>query len=111
MSAPQQQQPTVAAKPPKKKRRVFTWVIVGINLIFLIWMIAGVSAATSTPMNCGTMDQRTCEAAQGIGTTIGAGLVIMLWVAVDVILGILWLVTRKREPQVVYVQQAPPTTV
>jgi hypothetical protein len=52
------------------------------------------------------LSQQSCDAAKAIGGGIGALLIVFLWVAADVILGIIWLVTRKREPQVVYVQQA-----
>ena len=117
MSDPQQpsqgwqppQQPYQAGPPPpppKKKVRVFTWVILGINVLFLIWLIAGINSVSSS--SCDDLDQQTCDAAKTVGGGIGALLIIFLWVAVDVILGIIWLVTRKKEPTVVYVQQAPP---
>lgn len=103
-------EPNIPQKP-KKRRRIFAWVIVGINLIFLIWLITGlVGAAQQTATQCANQQDmaRLCHDASNAGTAIGAALIIGLWVALDIILGILWLVTRKREPQIVYVQQAPP---
>ncbi|WP_218914777.1 hypothetical protein [Acidimicrobium ferrooxidans] len=44
--------------------------------------------------HCGTLTTQTCQAAADVGTTIGAGIVIALWVAVDVILGVTFLVLR-----------------
>ncbi|WP_276606859.1 hypothetical protein [Nakamurella flava] len=35
-------------------------------------------------------------------------MILFLWVAVDVILGVIWLVTRKKEPAVIYLQAPPP---
>lgn len=76
------------------KRRPFTWVIVAINVLFLIWVIVGVGAA-SDPTDCGGLSQESCNAAAAAGTAIGVGIVVVLWAFVDVILGIVWLVTRK----------------
>ncbi len=106
MSSPQQlpaygQQPPMVQK--KRKTRVFTWIILAINAIFLIWIIAGVSSVSSGKCDA-TMTVAACNSAKAIGGGIGALLIIFLWVAADVILGILWLVTRKKEPSVVYVQ-------
>ncbi|TWF94984.1 hypothetical protein FHU35_13705 [Saccharopolyspora dendranthemae] len=65
--------------------RIFTWVILAINAIFLIWIIEGISTRTNPT-----------DAAANVGTAIGAGLVIGLWVASDVILGVLWLITKPK---------------
>jgi hypothetical protein len=89
------QQPPQAQKP-RKKRRVFMWVILAINALFLWWIIAGVS---SNADNCaGEVGQalEDCQAATGIGTGIGVIFIIFLWAMVDVILGVLYIVTRKR---------------
>jgi hypothetical protein len=87
---------------PKRKIRVFTWFILLVNLIFAAWLIfgiAGVAGGKCSP----ELSQSACDGAKALGGGIGALLIIFLWVAADVILGIIWLVTRKREPQVVYV--------
>lgn len=65
--------------------RIFTWVILAVNAIFLIWIIEAI-ATRPDPTNT----------AANVGTAIGAGLVIVLWAAADVILGILWLITKPR---------------
>ncbi|SFS65271.1 hypothetical protein [Saccharopolyspora flava] len=65
--------------------RVFTWVILVINAIFLVWVIGGIASRPNPD-----------DPAANVGTAIGVGLVIGLWVAADVILGILWLVTKPR---------------
>lgn len=107
MTSPQP--PVYAQQPPtpkKRKTRVFTWIILAVNVIFLIWIIAGVSSVSGGKCDA-TMSVDACNSAKAIGGGIGALLVIFLWVAADVILGILWLVTRKKESTVIYVQQAP----
>lgn len=93
--------------PPKPKHRKFTWVILIINLLFLIWIITGVASGSGNASHCGTLSQQVCNDASHVGTAIGAVLILVFWAIVDVILGILWLVTRKREPTVIYVQQPP----
>ena len=100
-------QPTYVQQPQpvKKKVRVFTWIILAINALFLIWLVSGiVSVSNST---CDNLSQQSCDSAKAVGGGIGAILIIFLWVAVDVILGIIWLVTRKKESTIVYLQQPP----
>lgn len=86
---------------------MFTWVILAVNVLFLIWIIVGVASGSGNATNCGALSQQTCNDAGHAGTAIGVALIIVFWAVVDVILGVLWLVTRKREPTVVYVQQPP----
>lgn len=74
--------------------RKMTWVVLLFNLIMLIWVIAGSASGSGQPKDCGTLSAQTCNSAQNAGTAIGVGLLIGLWVAGDVILGIIWLVTR-----------------
>lgn len=81
---------------PMPKWRPFTWVIVVINVLFLVWIIAGVAGTSDS---CGGMsgeELEVCEAATAIGASIGVGIIMFLWVLADVILGILWLVTRPK---------------
>lgn len=87
-----------AAPPATAKRgmRKFSWVIIIVNVIFLAWVIAGIASA-GHGTNCGTLDQETCDAAQGIGATIGVGIIFLLWAFVDFILLVLWLITRPRQ--------------
>lgn len=78
------------------KWRVFTWVILVINLLFLFWVI---SAGGSAANNCNGMTGQAlnnCQAGTAVGATIGIGIIVVVWALVDVILGVLWLVTRPR---------------
>jgi predicted RNA-binding Zn-ribbon protein involved in translation (DUF1610 family) len=79
--------------------RVFTYVILVINLCFLVWVIAGAAGANGHASDCGSLDQQTCDSARDVGTSIGVGLVFVFWAVVDVILGIIWLVTRSTKRQ------------
>jgi hypothetical protein len=77
--------------------RIMTYVVLLFNLIMLIWVIAGAASGSGQPSDCGTLDAQTCNDAQNVGTAIGVGLLIGLWVAGDIILGILWLVTNRKK--------------
>jgi hypothetical protein len=78
------------------KWRPFTWVIVIINVLFLVWIVAGVAGlADECADEVGDL-QEACEAGTAVGATIGVGIIIGLWAFVDVILGVLWLVTKPK---------------
>jgi hypothetical protein len=99
---------TPAPAPPRRKRRVFMWVFLALQAIFLTWLIVGLVTIQTGPshadlvsgcyhhawyplfksqQDCVTYYGGTLNQAGQVGKTIGAGLVIGLWVAVDVILG------------------------
>ena len=76
---------------------MFLWVFLAVQILFLVWVIWGASTASGTPEACRGRtgdDLRLCNDASDVGTTIGVGLVIALWAAVDVILGFTYLVYR-----------------
>ncbi|MFC8096892.1 hypothetical protein [Streptomyces sp. NPDC057301] len=65
--------------------------------MFLIWVIAGAASGSGTPEECQGLtgdSLKSCEDAGDIGTTIGVGLVIAFWAAIDVILGVTYAVYR-----------------
>ena len=80
----------------RKKRCIFPWIFLAIQIFFIIWLVTGISGAND---NCvGEVGQalETCQAGTAVGAGIGAFLIIGLWVAVDVILGIGYLIFRRR---------------
>ncbi|MFG2127615.1 hypothetical protein ACGFNV_07420 [Streptomyces sp. NPDC048751] len=82
---------------PKKRRRVFLWLFLAVQIAFLIWVITGAASGSGTPEDCRGLtgdDLKLCEDAGDVGTTIGVGLIIGLWAAVDVILGFTYVVYR-----------------
>ncbi|MFJ7102483.1 MULTISPECIES: hypothetical protein [Streptomyces] len=83
--------------PPRKKHRVFLWIFLAIQVVFLIWVIWGIAQGGGTPEQCRGRtgdDLDLCDSASDAGTAIGVGLVIALWAAVDVILGITYGIYR-----------------
>ncbi|WP_141583284.1 hypothetical protein [Actinomadura sp. WMMA1423] len=75
--------PEPDAPPARRRHRVFPWIFLAVQIGFLIWVILGAMANDCS-------GDEACEA----GTTIGVGLIIALWVAADVILGITYMVFR-----------------
>lgn len=101
--------PVIAPKP--KKKRVFMWTFLAIQVIFLIWVITGIASGHGTGSSAHQQALQYCagDGWQGLfksysdcvthygnglntageaGTAIGVGLIVVLWVVVDVILGI-----------------------
>lgn len=74
---------------PRKRRRIFLWFFLAVQVIFLIWIIAGAQAN-----HCNAQGSASANGACTAGTAIGVGLIIGLWVAVDVILGISYIIYR-----------------
>ncbi|MFG3410464.1 hypothetical protein [Streptomyces sp. NPDC048142] len=62
----------------------------------MIWIIAGVSATSGDPSCEGLTGDalELCRDAGDVGTAIGVGLIIVLWAAIDVILGITYGIYR-----------------
>ena len=86
--------------PQHSRRRVGLWVFLGVQILFLVWIIAGAHSGTGTPADCGTLDAETCNSAQNVGTAIGVGLIIGLWAFVDIIFGITLMIIHmnRRKP-------------
>jgi hypothetical protein len=76
--------------------RVMTWVILVFNAIMLAWIIGGgVSASNAT--NCaGQQYVQACQTGSAIGTGIGEAMLVAIWLVGDLLLLVLWLVTKSR---------------
>ncbi|MFA6219657.1 MAG: hypothetical protein WC692_07735 [Erythrobacter sp.] len=74
--------------------KLVKWVFIGFNLLMLIWLVAGFGVAGQSMDNTVNDAER---AGAAIGSTIGIGLIVMVWALGDVILGILVLLTRRKK--------------
>jgi ABC-type Fe3+ transport system permease subunit len=79
---------------PRRRRRVFLWFFIGVQILFLIWIVAGANSAASDHSTCGSLDAQSCQSAKDAGTAIGVGLLIALWAFIDFILLAIYLVVR-----------------
>jgi hypothetical protein len=76
--------------------RKMTWVLNLWNVLFLIWIIAGISSRPSE--DCPPGDQ-LCVDASDVGTGIGVALIVMLWVLGFIVLSLVWFMTRPKHRQ------------
>jgi ABC-type phosphate transport system permease subunit len=109
------------AAKPGKKRRIFLWFFLAVQIIFVIWLITGLAtvhtgashaevlkdcangawqALFKSYNDCIVHDANGIREAGNAGKAIGAALVIVFWMVVDVILGVTYgvyrLATRSR---------------
>ncbi len=77
-----------------RETHVLPWVIVAVNVLFLAWMMFGVSSVASSTCTS-SMTQLACDAARAGSSSLGALMAGLIWAAVDVILGGIWLATNR----------------
>jgi hypothetical protein len=78
---------------PRRKRRIFLWFFLAVQLLFVVWLVAGAGAATSES-DCAGLDRETCEAATAVGAGIGLFFIVMLWMIADFLLGVGYVIYR-----------------
>ena len=97
--------------PPRRRRRVFLWVFLAIQVLFVIWVIAGLAGGSGIHSEavayCHAHPDQYLPFSQCVsdygggakaGTAIGAGLIIVLWAVADIILGVsygVWRLARR----------------
>ena len=80
----------------------FTWFILLVNLLFLVLAIAVGVSVSGTPEECQGLTGESLELCKDVFWNIFGGKavfisVFLLWAAADLVLGIVWLVTKKRK--------------
>lgn len=94
---------------PRKKRRVFLWIFLAVQALFILWLVVGLATVHTGPTHAQLVQgcyhhawyplfksradcvQHYGGALQDAGNTgkaIGAGLIVLLWVVVDFFLGV-----------------------
>src|SRR5262245_44375277 len=64
------------SKPPRKKPRVFMWVILAVNALFLVLLITAMATASSCTGMTGD-ELSACQAGEGIGEGIAVFLIVL----------------------------------
>jgi hypothetical protein len=102
--------------PPRKRHRVFPWVFLAIQVLFLVWIITGLASHPAGPttvqqaaQQCANggweglfKSQADCQVrfanalndASDAGKGIGAALIVVFWCVVDFVTGISYLIFR-----------------
>lgn len=73
--------------------KIVKWGFIGFNALMALWLVGGVGGAGQAIEGMGSDAER---AGATIGTAIGAGLILFLWVVGAVIGGIAVLLTRPK---------------
>ena len=76
--------------------RPLTWVILVVNGLFVLWVAVWFVGAVWDCVGLEGAELDACSTGTAIGLTIGIGFILFLWVMVDVILVVIWLVTSDR---------------
>lgn len=79
--------------PPKKKRRIFLWFFLAVQVLFIIWIIAGLASGNDNS-HCGSLDAKTCNDASNVGKGIGVAIIVVFWVVVDFLLAVIYGIYR-----------------
>lgn len=74
--------------------KLMKWIFIGFNILMIVWVIAGFSAASDSMQS--TVNEAE-QAGAAIGTTIGMGMLMIFWVLGDIILGMFVLFTRRKK--------------
>ncbi len=75
--------------------RPLTWVIVVVQVLFIFWLIGGVGSGVEDADCANQTYSDACETGTAIGAGIAFMFIVFLWAMVDVILGVIWVVTNK----------------
>jgi hypothetical protein len=70
------------------------WTFVAFNILMIFWVIAGFNVASETMQD--TVNDAE-KAGAAIGSTIGMGMIFILWALGDIILGMFVLFTRRKK--------------
>ena len=83
---------------PKPQRSFFgklcKWSFIGFNILMLIWFVTGIGGASKQVAEAGSEAE---QAGAAIGTGLGAMMIIFIWVAGTIVLGIFTLLTRAKK--------------
>ncbi len=86
--------PTQPQPAPRKKRRIFLWVFLAVQVLFVAWIFAGMSAASGQPTDCEGLSAELCNDASDVGTGIGVFLVVVVWMIVDFLMAVIYGIYR-----------------
>lgn len=77
-----------------KSWRPFTWVILVVQIPFVIWAVTALVDASESNCEAGQFEA-LCRTSENIGTTVGLLVVLLIWASIDVILAVNWVITNS----------------
>jgi hypothetical protein len=79
------------AIPVKRKRRVFLWVFLAVQALFILWIVTGATASSSP---CHGLSAHACADAANAGHGIAIAAQVIVWVVVDFLLAVTYGIYR-----------------
>jgi len=79
--------------PVKKRKRVFMWIFLAVQVLFVVWLIAGANTSVD-PATATALSAEAAQSAATVGKGIGMMLIFGMWIGVDFILGVTYLIVR-----------------
>lgn len=87
-------QPSLNLKPQRSLfGKIIKWIFIGYNILMLLWFLSGINVASEGIINSASDAEK---AGATIGSGIGIMLIIFVWTAGAIVLGIFTLLTRPR---------------
>jgi type IV secretory pathway VirB2 component (pilin) len=74
--------------------RMFTWIIVAVNVVFAAFMVNAIASGWTAQGECAA--RRVGCPDQGVGAVLGGWGILAAWVAVDVVMGLMWWFGRPK---------------
>jgi hypothetical protein len=75
--------------------------VLALQVVFLIWIIAGAASGHNTPVDCTGLSAQDCKTAHDAadtGTALGVTMIAVLWFVTDAVIGfiglVVWLARR-----------------
>jgi len=65
-----------------------------VQVLFIIWIVVGVSGNSSDAIDCGTLSQQACNDVRDVGTGIGVFIIVVVWIIVDFLMGLIYGIYR-----------------
>jgi hypothetical protein len=87
------------AKPPAgfnsdETGKQVLWFFMAVQVLFIVWIIAGAGSSGGDATDCGSLSQETCNDAEDIGTGLGVALIVVVWMVVDFLLAVIYGIYR-----------------
>src|SRR4051794_9004418 len=88
-------QPPTPPVNSNSERPWFAYIFLVIQIVFGLWLLGGVGSAASADDSCTGPYTELCQDATTAGASIGIAIIMLIWMATDVILASTYFVFRR----------------
>jgi hypothetical protein len=76
---------------PRRRRRVFLWVFMAVQVLFVLWIVTGATAGSSP---CRGLSAHDCATASDAGHGLAIAAQVVAWVVADFLLAVIYGIYR-----------------